>query len=63
MGEILNQMLENYLVSSNVQLQKGPDSLPFTTNLVEGSSKITLFNILSYMHMIFFYISARSLPG
>ena len=36
MGEVLNQMLENYLVSSNVQLQKGPDSLSFTINLAEG---------------------------
>ena len=53
MGEILNQMLENYLVSSNVQLQKGPDSLSFTINSAEGISKTTLFNILpvSYTHL------------
>ena len=63
MGEILNQMLENYLVSSNVQLQKGPDSLSFTINSAEGISKTTLFNILPYMHLIFFDIHARSLPG
>ena len=63
MGEIINQMLENYLVSSNVQLQKGPDSLSFTINSAEGISKTTLFNILPYMHLIFFDIHARSLPG
>ena len=63
MGEVLNQMLENYLVSSNVQLQKGPDSLSFTINSAEGISKTTLFNILPYMHLIFFDIHARSLPG
>lgn len=63
MGEILNQMLENYLVSSNVQLQKGPDSLSFTINSAEGISKTTLFNILPYMHLIFFDIHAHSLPG
>ncbi len=63
MGEILNQMLENYLVSSNVQLQKRPDSLSFTINSAEGISKTTLFNILPYMHLIFFDIHARSLPG
>ena len=63
MGEVLNQMLENYLVSSNVQLQKGPNSLSFTINSAEGISKTTLFNILPYMHLIFFDIHARSLPG
>ena len=63
MGEVLNQMLENYLVSSNVQLQKGSDSLSFTINSAEGISKTTLFNILPYMHLIFFDIHARSLPG
>ena len=52
MGEILNQMLENYLVSSNVQLQKRPDSLSFTINSTDGISKTTLFNILPYMHLI-----------
>ena len=63
MGETLNQMLENYLASSNVQLQKGPDSLSFTINSADGISKTTLFNILPYMHLIFFDIHARSLPG
>ena len=52
MGEVLNQMLENYLVSSNVRLQKGPDSLSFTINSAEGISKTTLFNIpVSYTHL------------
>lgn len=63
MGEILNQMLENYLVSSNVQLQKGPNSLSFTINSTEGISKTTLFNILPYMHLIFFDIHASFFAG
>ena len=63
MADILNQMLENYLVSSNVKLQKRPDSLSFTINSTDGISKTTLFNILPYMHLIFFDIHARSLPG
>lgn len=63
MGEIINKMLKNYLISSNVQLKKGPDSLSFTLNSAEGISKTTLFNILPYMHLIFFDIHARSLPG
>ena len=63
MADILNQMLENYLVSSNVQLQKRPDSLSFTINSTDGISKTTLFNILPYMHLFFFDIHARSLPG
>ena len=63
MGKILNQMLDNYLASSNVELQKGPDSVSFTINSAEGISRTSLYNILPYMHLIFFDIHARSLPG
>ena len=63
MSKTLDQMLDNYLASSNVKLKKGPDSLSFTLNSAEGISKTTLFNILPYMHLIFFDIHARSLPG
>lgn len=63
MGKILNQMLDNYLTSSNVELQKGPDSVSFTINSAEGISRTSLYNILPYMHLIFFDIHARSLPG
>ena len=63
MGETLNQMLDNYLATSNVQLQKGPDSVSFTINSPEGSSKASLYNVLPYMHLIFFDLRAQSLPG
>lgn len=63
MGKILNQMLDNYLATSNVELQKGPDSVSFTINSAEGISRTSLYNILPYMHLIFFDIHARSLPG
>ena len=63
MGEILNQMLDNYLANSNVELEKGPDSVSFTINSAEGISRTSLYNILPYMHLIFFDIHARSLPG
>lgn len=63
MGKILNQMLDNYLTSSNVELQKGPDSVSFTINSAEGISRTSLYNILPYMHLIFFDIHARYLPG
>lgn len=63
MGETLNQMLDNYLATSNVQLQKGPDSVSFTINSPEGSSKASLYNVLPYMHLIFFDLRSQSLPG
>ncbi len=63
MGNTLNQMLENYLASSNVQLQKGPNSVTFTIQSTEGISQTSLYNILPYIHLIFFDIHARSLPG
>lgn len=63
MGKTLNQMLENYLSTSNVKLQKGPDSVSFTINSSDGISKTSLYNVLPYMHLIFFDIHARSLPG
>lgn len=63
MSKTLDQMLDNYLASSNVKLKKGPDSLSFTLNSAEGISKTTLFNILPYTHLIFFDLHARSLPG
>lgn len=63
MGNTLNQMLENYLASSNVQLQKGPNSVTFTIQSTEGTSQTSLYNILPYIHLIFFDIHARSLPG
>lgn len=53
MGETLNRMLDNYLTTSNVQLQKGPDSVSFTINSSEGISKTSLYNVLPYMHLIF----------
>ena len=63
MSETINQMLDNYLSTSNVELQKGPDSLSFTINSSEGISRTSLYNILPHMHLIFFDIHARSLPG
>ena len=63
MGKTINQMLENYLSTSNVKLQKGPDSVSFTINSSDGISKTSLYNVLPYMHLIFFDIHARSLPG
>lgn len=63
MGKIINQMLENYLSNSDVKLQKGPDSLSFIINSAEGISRTILYNILPYMHLIFFDIHASSLPG
>ena len=63
MGETLNRMLDNYLTTSNVQLQKGPDSVSFTINSSEGISKTSLYNVLPYMHLIFFDLHAQSLPG
>ena len=61
-GETLNRMLDNYLTTSNVQLQKGPDSVSFTINSSEGISKTSLYNVLPYMHLIFFDLHAQSLP-
>lgn len=63
MGETINRMLDNYLASSHVEFQKGPDSVSFTINSAEGISRTSLYNILPYMHLIFFDIHARSLPG
>lgn len=63
MGKTINQMLENYVSASNVKLQKGPDSLSFTIHSSDGISKASLYHVLPYMHLIFFDIHARSLPG
>lgn len=56
-------MLENYLATSHVELQKGSNSLSFTIKSAEGISRTSLYNILPYMHLIFFDIHAHSLPG
>lgn len=63
MGSTLNEILENYLVASNVDLQKGTDSISFTINSTEGISKTSIYNILPYIHLIFFDIHTWSLPG
>lgn len=56
-------MLKNYLASSNVKLQKGPDSVSFIIHSTDGISKTSLYNILPYVHLLFFDIRTRSLPG
>ena len=63
MGETLNRMLDNYLDSAKVQLQKGPDSVFFTLDSEEGTSRVSLYNVLPYMHLIFFDLHAQLLPG
>lgn len=63
MGKTLNQMLENYLATFDVKIQKGPDSVSFTVNSAEGISRTSVYNILPYMHLIFYDIHARLLPG
>lgn len=63
MKKMLDQMLENYLSTSNVQIEKGPDSISFTINYSEGISKTSIYTVLPYLHLIFFDIHARSLPG
>ena len=63
MKEILNQMLENYLAIFNVQLQKGPDSVEFTTNSIGGTTRTSIYPVLPYLHLIYFDIHAQSLPG
>lgn len=63
MGEILNQMLENYLAASNVQVQKRPDSVEFIAESSEGTSKTSIYTVLPYLHLIYFDIHAMSLPG
>ena len=59
MGKTLNQMLENYLATFDVKIQKGPDSVSFTVNSAEGISRTSVYNILPYMHLIFM----TSTPG
>lgn len=63
MKEVLNQMLENYLVSSNTQIQKGLDSISFSNDSPEGTSRTSIYTVLPYLHLIYFDIHARSLPG
>lgn len=63
MKEALNQMLENYLLSSNTQIQKGPGSISFSNDSSEGTSRTSIYTILPYLHLIYFDIHARSLPG
>ena len=63
MGDILSTMLKNFLEASNIQFEKGPNSTTFTINSSDGISKTSLYNILPYMHLIFFDIHASSLPG
>lgn len=59
MEEALDQMLENYLSSTHAQFQKGPNSLSFSMHGAKGSSYL----IFPYMHLIYFDICVRSLPG
>lgn len=63
MGKTLNQMLENYLASPNVQLQKGSDIGTFFINSTEGTGRGSIYNILPHMRLLYFDIHARSLPG
>ena len=63
MNETLNQMLENYLTASDVQLQKGPNSIAFTMDSPEGKSRTSIYMVLPYLHLIYFDIHAQSLPG
>lgn len=63
MKEVLHQMLENYLVSSNTQIQKGTDSISFSNNSPDGTSRTSIYTVLPYLHLIYFDIHARSLPG
>ena len=51
------------MATSHVELQKGSNSLSFTIKSAEGISRTSLYNILPYMHLIFFDIHAHSLPG
>ncbi len=63
MNETLNQMLENYLAASNVQIQKGSNSIKFTIESSDGTGKTSIYTILPYLYLIYFDIHARSLPG
>ena len=63
MNQVLDQMLENYLATSKTQIEKGPDSIILTMNSSEGISKTSIYTVLPYLHLIYFDIHARSLPG
>ena len=63
MEKMLDQMLENYLAASNTQIEKGPNSIKLTMDSSEGSSKTSIYTVLPYLHLIYFDIHARSLPG
>lgn len=63
MEKMLDQMLENYLAASNTQIEKGPNSIKLTMDSSEGISKTSIYTVLPYLHLIYFDIHARSLPG
>lgn len=60
---MLDQMLANYLASSNVQIQKGPNSVNILIPSAKGMSKADIYFVLPHLHLIYYDIHARSLPG
>lgn len=63
MKDVLDQMLKSYLVSSHTQIQKGQNSISFSNDSPEGTSRTNIYTVLPYLHLIYFDIHAQSLPG
>lgn len=57
------QALDDYVSSMNMQIEKGPNSISFVTNTPEGRCVTSIFDALPFLHLIYFDIGVRSMPG
>ena len=63
MKDIINQMLDGCIPTPNWQIKKGTDNIELLVSSPDGASRAVVYTVLPGIHLFYFEIHARSLPG
>ena len=63
MASSYSEILNNYKESFQLQVKKGPNSTDFLMYTEEGPCTTSVFDVMPFVHLIYFDINAYSLPG
>lgn len=63
MEDMINQMLDGYIPTPNWQIKKGTNNIELLVSSQDGASRAVAYTVLPGIHLFYFDIHARSLPG
>ena len=63
MENFYQDTVNSYGVSFQMDIKKGPNSTDFIMQTAEGPCTSSIFDVLPYVHLIYYDIHAHSLPG